>query len=358
MKQFYDRISSVSVFLSKGIKVEAATSRPAPKGWGSIIIALIAFLGLPMLPTAVKSVIPIAETMVLLMASLSVCAMLGWWKGGSALFASLWIGLTSWMAWTAFGPYASTYTILVAGWTLLLVSTFGVVSVVIPNVPFFSRALSTVAIALGIGCLLMVVKPNGGENVRYAMESEFDRRTDQTLSWFHSVTSSYEWRQAVKDRPSLDLMTRESAAQLAELPARAVGFIPVLLALESIAALALAWTLYHRLADAPIGPAFGYLRDFRFNDQLIWGLAVGATIYFLPPFQDGSVIGLNLLLFFGAIYLLRGVGVLSWVGRGRKVGLVLIFLTAFVPLIVCALALGVGVGDTWMDWRKRVQSPT
>ena len=33
-------------------------------------------------------------------------------------------------------------------------------------------------------------------------------------------------------------------------------------------------------------------------------------------------------------------------------------LTIFVPELVGALALGVGVGDTWMDWRNRVQSAT
>jgi hypothetical protein len=114
--------------------------------------------------------------------------------------------------------------------------------------------------------------------------------------------------------------------------------------------------MYHRLAQVRIGPALGKLRDFRFNDQLVWGLAVGATIAFLPPFADGRSAGINLLVFFGTLYLLRGVGVLSWVSRGRGVSTVLIILTAIAPPLVAALALGVGVGDTWMDWRSRIRT--
>jgi hypothetical protein len=67
---------------------------------------------------------------------------------------------------------------------------------------------------------------------------------------------------------------------------------------------------------------------------------------------------LNLLLFFGALYLLRGIGVLSWVTHRRGIAIGLILLIAVAPLIAAALALGVGVGDTWMDWRKRVTPAT
>jgi hypothetical protein len=165
-----------------------------------------------------------------------------------------------------------------------------------------------------------------------------------------------------KQHPSLDSLTtrlaEESESQLRSLPDRSATLVPALLALESLAALALAWVVYHRIASTPIGPPLGVWREFRFNDQLIWGLAVGATIFFLPTFWEGKSAGLNLLLFFGALYLLRGVGVLSWVTRGRGTAAILIIVTAIAPQLIAALALGVGVGDTWMDWRSRVTSAT
>jgi hypothetical protein len=204
--------------------------------------------------------------------------------------------------------------------------------------------------------MLAVAKPEGIDTVQRVMVTEFERRTGTTIAWFDKQTSTPEWREVTKRHPSFAAMAAQNSADLAKYPERSATVLPALLALESLLALALAWALYHRLTTVPIGPSFGALREFRFNDQLIWGLAVGATIFFLPTFSDGKNAGLNLLLFFGAIYLFRGMGVLAWAARGRAVGIGLIILTAILPLVAAALALGVGVGDTWMDWRKRMQS--
>ena len=62
------------------------------------------------------------------------------------------------------------------------------------------------------------------------------------------------------------------------IPARAASLLPALLALESLAALALGWAAYRRLSPVQIGPPLSPLIDFTFNDQLVWGLAVGATL--------------------------------------------------------------------------------
>ncbi len=334
---------------------QVAELAPTPKGWRFLIVALAAFLGLPLLPTALKSVVPINETMVLLMAAFAVCAIIGWWRGGSSVFALIWVALAIWMMRSSLGSGA--YGTLAVGWILIVVAAFGIVSILAPSLKFFSRALSALGIAAVVAFALTIAKPDGIETVRQVMLQEYERRTAATITWFRSMTESPEWQETAARRPALEAMTKQNEAELSKFPERASTVLPALLALESLAALALAWALYHRLTNVAIGPAFGVLRDFRFNDQLIWGLAVGATIFFLPPFADGRNAGLNLLLFFGAIYLLRGMGVLAWAARGRGIAIALIVLTAFVPLVVGALALGVGVGDTWMDWRKRIQSP-
>ena len=143
---------------------------------------------------------------------------------------------------------------------------------------------------------------------------------------------------------------------------------PALLALQSLAALALAWATYHRLGRARLGAPLRPLREFRFNDQLVWGLIVGLTIMLLPTLKALHGVGKNLLVFFGALYAVRGFGVLTWfmapgsLGVTLAVSFVLLFapvLDAFAALALMMLgvaALALGLGDTWADWRSRARS--
>ena len=140
--------------------------------------------------------------------------------------------------------------------------------------------------------------------------------------------------------------------------------------LVSLAAMALAWSIYHRLSRVAIGPPLSRLRDFRFNDQLVWGVAVGASIAIVPAFAEGKNAGINLLVFFGSLYVLRGFGILGWISNGNVIRLffavaawtlivgVIAYKLGFLialgaPLI--ALAFSLGLGDTWVDWRRLLQ---
>lgn len=320
-----------------------------------MLLALVAFLVVPVLPTAAQIWLPITETIVLLAAALAVCSVIGWWKGGSVAFALVWVALCTWMLIVpAHG--VPGYGILAQGWTLLLAALFGLASILTPNQSFLVRALSAVGIAIATAFVLVMVTPDGVARVNGVMHDEYAQRVDHLVDGMREATRTPEWRELAKRYPMLDSAVTQNENSLRAMPDRSSLLLPALLALESLAALALGWAMYHRLAPTKIGPALGKLRDFRFNDQLVWGLAVGATIAFLPPFAEGRSAGINLLVFFGSLYLLRGVGVLSWVSRGRGVATVLIILTAIAPPLVAALALGVGVGDTWMDWRSRVRT--
>jgi hypothetical protein len=132
--------------------------------------------------------------------------------------------------------------------------------------------------------------------------------------------------------------------------------MPALLALESLAALALGWALFHRISSTAIGPRLGKLRDFRFNDHLVWGVAVGASVFLLQAFAEGKNAGLNLLVFFGFLYVMRGMGILAWMSRTRAMTFMLIALAVVAWPLVTALAFGLGLGDTWLDLRARVQA--
>jgi hypothetical protein len=134
---------------------------------------------------------------------------------------------------------------------------------------------------------------------------------------------------------------------------RSASLLPALLALESLAVLALGWGVYRRLTPVQIGPPLSPLTEFTFNDQLVWGLAVGATLCLLPAFVEGRSAGYNLLLFFGALYLIRGIGILGWIARGRYVYIVILGL---LPQVFVIVTLALGLGDTWLDLRKRAKA--
>jgi hypothetical protein len=76
----------------------------------------------------------------------------------------------------------------------------------------------------------------------------------------------------------------------------------------------------------------------------------------LPLGELASRLGYNALLFMGALYALRGLGVFVFLSGGAPsfltivfVGLAVVFLY---PLVLTAVLL-VGVGDTWLDVRAR-----
>jgi hypothetical protein len=56
---------------------------------------------------------------------------------------------------------------------------------------------------------------------------------------------------------------------------------------------------------------------------------------------------------------LRGLGVLAWFIHARRIAVLVLVLLAFVfPPFVGILALSLGLGDTWLDWRSRARQLT
>ena len=153
--------------------------------------------------------------------------------------------------------------------------------------------------------------------------------------------------------PGVEEVDERAIDMMREIPQRAATLLPALLALESLAVLALAWGVYWRLTPILIGPPLSPLTEFRFNDQLVWGLAVGATLCLLPAFQEGKNAGYNLLLFFGTLYLIRGTGVLAWIARGRYL---LLIVLGLIPQVYIIVTLALGLGDTWLDLRRRAKA--
>jgi hypothetical protein len=264
----------------------------------------------------------------------------------------------------------NAYAALTRGWTLILAASFGLVGLFSPAQGFISRALSTLAVAAGLGFILVLVSPGGPAKISAAMSTEYSRRVDESMTQLRKAASMASPKGAADDADQWNQMVEE---QTLEISRTSAPLVPALLALESLAALALAWSLYHRLSSTPIGPEQSRLREFRFNYQRVWGVAVGASIAIVPAFAEAKNAGYNLLVFFGALYVLRGFGILGWISNGNVIRLFLAvgiwtlvvgviayklgFLIALgAPLV--ALAFSLGLGDTWVDWRRLLQPKT
>jgi hypothetical protein len=200
------------------------------------------------------------------------------------------------------------------------------------------------------------------------VEAEFGRRNAAAITMFRSTMSEHP--EIMQRMPESGPMLVEFEQRLKEASETGVQLFPSLLFLESLIALALAWTTYHRISRARLGAPLGPLKDFRFNDQLVWGLIAGLAIVFLPALDFMKGAGRNLLVFFGALYAIRGFGVLSWflapgvLAATLMVGFAMLWwpvlsvvaISGFVLLTLAAF--GLGLGDTWADWRRRARPTT
>src|SRR5688500_9215461 len=332
---------------------------PAPReqGWRRIILALLAFVFLPLVPL-LRAAIPVEQSLLLIVPALATCALVGWWAGGKLYLAVSWLVLAVWILATRL-PGIPNVVAISKGWALLMVASFGVVSIMSPRQSFFPRALSAIGLSFAVGLALVMFAAKSPGTIERTVRAEYTRRVDAWLSDWESVSQTREWQQLVRDNPGMETLSQESTDRLRALPPVTARLYPSLLALESLAVLALAWGLYHRVSRARIGPPLAPLREFRFNDQLVWGLVAGITAVAVPTLNTFRIVGLNLLVFFGALYALRGLGVLTWFfAPGRLMVTMTIALAIFMWPLLGVFALGIGLGDTWLDWRSRPRPTT
>ncbi len=338
------------------------------RGWAKLLIALAAFLFVPTLPQ-LRALLPIEQTMVLFVPALAACALVGWWAGGRAFLAVAWVGIAVLLTVQQSDAPNAFYN-LVRGWSLLLAGAFGLVCLFNLRRPVFTRALLALGITLVLAMVMSLLGPVTIAHASKTVADEFARRNTETMSTLSNVISSHpaEWKQLTDRVPQLAQMPAETSKELDVLSDWGHQVFPALLALESLAALALAWSAYHRLSRTRLGPPLHPLREFRFNDQLVWGLIVGLTIMLLPTLSSLTGVGKNLLVFFGALYALRGFGVLSWFMSPGRLGLTLVigfvmllapvlnYIAALAFMMLGVAALALGLGDTWADWRSRART--
>jgi hypothetical protein len=323
------------------------------RGWRRVLPAVALFLLLPPTFPYLRALVPIEQTLLLLTTSLAVCAWVAWRENGPLWLAMVWTGIA---VWVFSKPLAggSAYVALAYGWSLLLAGAFGAVSLWRPHRPFFGRAMMSIGVAAFIAIVVLAIVRTSPQQLERVIATEFADRIELSLATLRQDPQLYpKWAALDIEKVLRELIT--------------VGglLFPAMLFFESLAALGLAWSLHHRFSRTRVGPPIAPLREFRFEDQFIWGVIAGLILTLVPELvlRQGLAtdlggmrqVGWNLLLFFGGLYGLRGLGVMTWflVPPGRWLGAALVAACAILPPL-WSFPIGIGLGDTYFDWRRRV----
>jgi uncharacterized protein YybS (DUF2232 family) len=238
-----------------------------------------------------------------------------------------------------------------AAWVCLLSGSTVVALMLWPpgRRPVGNTLFGTVAIAAGAAVVLVAVTSFSWAELRWLAEHQFGASVRLAMSLVAQQSRETAGAQV------LSANLEESAAGLV----RTMGILlPGLVLLQSLAALAAAWALYRRIARHPEGEPLPALRDFRFNDQLVWGIVLALIALVLPGGQALRELGGNMAAFFGGLYVLRGIAVFAALASAAGVGVFTLVLLTVVAAVLLPLALftalALGVMDTWVDWRRRV----
>ncbi|MEJ2206479.1 MAG: DUF2232 domain-containing protein [Gemmatimonadota bacterium] len=231
-------------------------------------------------------------------------------------------------------------------WGVLAGGCFVALTLFRPSSGFSGRALGAVAVAAVVAAFLLSVQAQAWGTVEWVFR---ERMAD-------GVGTAVQALVLFRGGDSLPPATVAKIYDAVEM--QAVVF-PAVLGVATLASLGVAWWLYVRLStgsDQGVGP----LRDFRFNDHLVW-LFIGGLVLLLLRWEAVSAqIGANAVVFMGVLYALRGAAVVMFLSGGLSLlGYVLVaFGLVFLPPLVLTGAMVIGIGDTWLDVRRKVREPT
>lgn len=230
-------------------------------------------------------------------------------------------------------------------WSLIAGGAFVAVSLVQGRDGLVDRSLKAVGVALCVVLLIGVARPGVIQGVNWWMASEIREAALVAGGILERLQGSAD--------PQVRRQM-EVAVQ------RWVGFqqdvYPAMLSLATVAALGVAWFGFERISGSFRSP--GPIRDFRFNDHLIWLLIGGLCLLVLPVGAAAFRVGENATVFMGGLYLLRGAAILLWIGAAAATtvwsGALLALAAVFLYPVVLGTALVLGLSDNWIDLRDRL----
>ncbi len=229
------------------------------------------------------------------------------------------------------------------GWAVLLGGSFASVTLVVPQWRLTSKSLAAVGGAF-LGTTVFCVFASGAwSSVEWGVN---DRLAAVLGNFLYALT-------LVSEGQAVSPVFIAAVNRTVELQAEV---FPAVLALESMAALGVAWWLYQRIGFGD-DQALGSVRYFGFNDHLVWVLIIGLLLVFAQLGESPTRVGANFAVFMTVLYALRGVGVVVFVNEGLTfLGLLMLILgVLFAAPILVGFAALLGIADTWLDLRRRVE---
>ncbi|WP_405284532.1 DUF2232 domain-containing protein [Gaopeijia maritima] len=227
------------------------------------------------------------------------------------------------------------------GWAVLLGGWFAGLTLRWPASRFTARGLGAAVGASVTAGVWFAVRPTAWAVLDWRIGERIRQGSSAAMQTMQLVRGGEPVPQNLADAV---YTTAESQALL----------FPALVALTSFAALGVAWWMYVRVALGRVG-ALGPLKDFRFNDHLVWLFVAGLLTLLLGAGELWTRAGSNAVLFMGALYTLRGAAVLLFVNGGISalgIAVVTLGMLFLAPALIVG-ALVIGLGDTWLDIRAR-----
>lgn len=224
------------------------------------------------------------------------------------------------------------------GWGLLIGGWFVAITLRWPTARLATRAVGAATGAVGVVSAGLALRP-GSWGV---------------LEWMVSNRIRAEFTSGIAGLEALGMTRTPEVSESLEATLEAQMLVfPATTALASAAGVGVAWWIYDSLARSGRGE-LGRLRDFDFNDHLVWLFIAGLALVLLGGGGSTGRVGWNAVVFMAAFYTLRGLGVvLSLVGSvswlwGVPLALAAVF---FWPVLAAGTAV-VGLGDTWLHIRE------
>jgi len=236
------------------------------------------------------------------------------------------------------GPYDSMWY-LERGWALLLGGCFFGLSIARPKMKTSDRALEAVFGALVLGTILMTLMSGAWNIVDWVISDRVRATVAQVIALGGSEGLAPALITALYQTADVQIL-----------------IFPALTALASMSALLLSWWLFIFFSGRS-EEAFGPVKDFRFNDHLIWMLVVGLFLLFTRWSEPLQRLGSNAVVFIGALCAVRGAAVIVFITGGFSfLGYAMTLLgLVIVPPVILGGAVLIGIADIYLDFRKRLE---
>ena len=103
-------------------------------------------------------------------------------------------------------------------------------------------------------------------------------------------------------------------------------------------------------------PDFGDLAAWKAPERLVWILiAAGGMV--IVPMEGATIVGMNLLILCGLIYLFQGLAIAAFFFRQKRVPVMfrwLFYALLLVQQYMLIIVIAFGLFDMWVDFRKRI----